>query len=114
MPGIPTLLSTILLTTNIQLVNVCVKPTDSRRHWHVRRVSRTLRADRTILTRQSLENLQMHVDVSDPLVTATALCCWRSNLRAARWRTGPALVQQALFDRRDNRRHDRHDRQRRE
>jgi len=55
----------------------------------------------------------VHVDVSDPLVAATVLCRWRSNLWAARWRAGPALVQQSLFDRRDNRRHDRDDRHRR-
>src|SRR4051794_18403361 len=39
---------------------------------------------------------------------------WSSDLRATRWRTGPALVQQSLFDGRDNRRHDCHDRQCRE
>ena len=80
---------------------------------HLRRVRRALRVARAILTRQSQETVQVHVDVSDPLITATVLCCWRCNLWAAHWRARPALVHQSLFDRRDNRRNDRDDRQRR-
>ena len=81
---------------------------------HLRRVRRAHRAARAILNQAVSETVQVHVDVSDLLITATVLCCWRCNLRAARWRARPALVQQSLFDRRDNRRHDRDNRQRRE
>ena len=98
----------------LELVKVSVKPTGSRRRGHVRGVRRALRAARAILARQPQEIVQMHVDASNPQVTVAALCRWRSTLRAARWRAGPAHVQQSLFDRRDNRGHDRHDRQRQE